>query len=274
MGTPVSQVLGAEKRFHAHDGYEMHAVKEGCATVSTDAGELSLSSGDLLIIPPKHLHYGVTAKEDATVASLCFFFEKSAESEKGHYEALFKTFGSLESPVKFSATDKQIVLCDQLFGALFGKSKYRDAGFKASFSLILLDVAGRLDALSPTRSAVKEKRKATTNPAVHKVMEEYVTKNFKSSPTLSELARLVHLSEKHTARIFQKEFGVPFKKYVLGVRMDLAKYLLSTTAMAVEEIAERTGYTTYNGFYRLFVSETGLSPLKYRVLNQNNTKED
>ena len=82
MGTPVSQGLGAEKRFHAHDGYEMHAVKEGTATVSTDAGELSLSSGDLLIIPPKHLHYGVAAKEDATVASLCFFFEKSAESEK------------------------------------------------------------------------------------------------------------------------------------------------------------------------------------------------
>ena len=119
-----------------------------------------------------------------------------------------------------------------------------------------------------------EKRKREEGSAVYKVMEEYVTKNFKRSPTLSELARLVHLSEKQTARIFQKEFGVSFKKYVLTVRMDLAKYLLSTTAMSVEEIAECTGYTTYNGFYRLFVSETGFSPLKYRASQQNPTEKE
>ena len=277
-GSPQPQSeLGLGNYLHSHGGYELHVVKAGAATISTEPDSYKLSAGDFLIIPPKRHHYGITADGSCVQISLCFSFEKVKGSEKSeYYEALRKAF-DVGRPIKFSCTQRLFALFDRLFDALFSKRKYSDLAAKACFSLVLLDIAETLETMK-AQIDVEESTDEKKNPPVHditrSIMEEYVTKNFKKKPSLAELANLVHLSEKHTARIFLREFGVPFKRYILGIRIELAKYLLSTSAMSVEEIAECTGYGTYNGFYRLFVSETGVAPLKYRSIQQKNKKED
>ncbi len=278
-GSPQPQSeLGLGNYLHSHAGYELHVVKEGDATVSTDSVSYKLSKGDFLIIPPKQHHYGIAAEGSCVRISLCFSFEKTkGGKESGHYETPEKAFESIRQPIKFSGTQKSFALFDRLFDTLFSKRKYSDSATKACLSLFLLDIAEALDAMDcrlDTDGCTNEKKTKPVHDITRSVMEEYVTENFKKKPSLAKLSRLVHLSEKHTARIFLREFGVPFKKYILGIRMELAKHLLSATAMSVEEIAECTGYGTYNGFYRLFVSETGISPLKYRSMQQKHKKED
>ena len=96
-------------------------------------------------------------------------------------------------------------------------------------------------------------------------MEEYVTVSFNKSPSLGELARVVHLGERQTARVFRACFGESFTDYIARSRLDSAKYMLLNTDKPISAIASETGYLSYNGFFKLFKKKTGISPEEYRI---------
>ncbi|NDW47134.1 AraC family transcriptional regulator [Ruegeria sp. PrR005] len=69
----------------------------------------------------------------------------------------------------------------------------------------------------------------------------------------------------HTLRRRLKRDGVDYSDIRKQVRRDMAVRLLTTTDAAVEEIAERTGFSEASAFIRAFRSWTGLTPRAYRV---------
>jgi AraC-like DNA-binding protein len=80
---------------------------------------------------------------------------------------------------------------------------------------------------------------------------------------LKLLAMHFNLSEVYVSRLFRDSFGENFHSYVESIRMDHATRLLRTTALNVEEIAERVGYQSANTFRRVFKRRFGVSPSAY-----------
>jgi AraC-like DNA-binding protein len=78
------------------------------------------------------------------------------------------------------------------------------------------------------------------------------------------LADVLHVSQEHLNRSFQKELGVtPYQKICTSKIMRACE-LLKNTNRAIGEIATQLGYTPGAHFARLFKRMTGVTPGEYR----------
>jgi transcriptional regulator GlxA family with amidase domain len=91
-------------------------------------------------------------------------------------------------------------------------------------------------------------------------MEKSVQRGFK----LDELARHLAVSERTLNRRFKQALGEPPLQYLQALRVDVAKRLLETRRLKVDNVRERVGYSDLSTFRRLFKRETGLSPREYQ----------
>jgi transcriptional regulator GlxA family with amidase domain len=72
------------------------------------------------------------------------------------------------------------------------------------------------------------------------------------------------MSPRHFARVFRSEVGCTPASYVEQVRVEVARRLLETTALPVDEVAATAGFGTPETLRRAFVRRVGASPTEYR----------
>lgn len=97
----------------------------------------------------------------------------------------------------------------------------------------------------------------------------YIDANYDKELDLKSIARKFGISGNYLSRIFVKENGITFKRYVNALKIDKAKEYLGGTALRIGEICERLGYHNVEHFSRLFKDETGFSPSEYRNMGKN-----
>ena len=83
-------------------------------------------------------------------------------------------------------------------------------------------------------------------------------------PTISDLAALCGMSERHLMRTFKAATGETIKAYVERVRLARAKAMLSRTDLLLKEIAARLGFATPSGFSVAFRRLAGETPTEFR----------
>lgn len=91
---------------------------------------------------------------------------------------------------------------------------------------------------------------ASTDHAL--LIHEFFSHNYREEVSLSELARQLHFSEKHTGRLVLKHTGKTFTQALTAQRMAIAEHLASTTDMSLTEIAQYVGYRSYSGFWKAY----------------------
>ena len=98
------------------------------------------------------------------------------------------------------------------------------------------------------------------------IVTEYVAKNLGDNKAVevSNLAKLISVSEATLRRLFLNKTGYSPKEYVLRARMASAENLLRKTDFSVSEIAEKLGYNEVSIFYRIFKKYFNTTPLSYR----------
>lgn len=86
--------------------------------------------------------------------------------------------------------------------------------------------------------------------------------------TVKEMADKIQVSAGYLQNLYKKQFGVACMQDVVDARISLAKEHLSTTNASSARIAQLCGYQNVEHFCRQFKAETGISPMKYRRLVQ------
>ena len=86
----------------------------------------------------------------------------------------------------------------------------------------------------------------------------------RTAETAIELARECGVDINYLNVIFFKETGMTLYKYLMGVRMEHAKYLLEENRLSVSEIASGIGYPNANSFTRAFRKYASQAPTAYR----------
>ncbi|WP_419998725.1 GlxA family transcriptional regulator [Streptomyces boninensis] len=82
--------------------------------------------------------------------------------------------------------------------------------------------------------------------------------------TLAALARHARTSVRTLSRRWQEETGSSPLRWVLRQRLDLARELLETTDLTVEQIARRAGLGSADSLRHHLVADTGQTPTDYR----------
>lgn len=94
-------------------------------------------------------------------------------------------------------------------------------------------------------------------------VEATLTKDiFEPAPTISQLARMVSISESKLKKDFKIIYGVPVYEYFQKVRMQAAKDKLLAGGHSVKEVAMELGYSNLSNFTIAFKKEFGLLPSK------------
>ncbi len=82
--------------------------------------------------------------------------------------------------------------------------------------------------------------------------------------SLAEFAAEYGYSADYLGRIFSRAAGISFSEYLANARINKAKFLLSSTSLSIEGVAEALGYYDTCYFNRQFKRITGISPGRYR----------
>ena len=87
------------------------------------------------------------------------------------------------------------------------------------------------------------------------------------SLTNAKLAHECKISEVYFRKLFTKHFGISPKQFIIDLRIQNAKQLLSEGVLSVSAISERCGFSNPYHFCRIFKQHTGATPLEYRKEN-------
>ena len=99
----------------------------------------------------------------------------------------------------------------------------------------------------------------------------YIKNHYAQDISVDTLAQIVHLNKSYLARQFKKEFGMSPIAYLIKVRMDYAKKLLTESALPVKEVAVLCGYSDPSFFNFYFKKSFHISPAAYRRARQEST---
>lgn len=106
----------------------------------------------------------------------------------------------------------------------------------------------------------------TESTEVHPIrrIKEYIKRHIAEEITLESLAEVVHLHPQYVSRLFKQKAGMTVTDYIIQVRLEKARQLLSETDLSMAQIGERCGLLDPNYFSRLFRKYEGMTPTQYR----------
>ena len=100
-------------------------------------------------------------------------------------------------------------------------------------------------------------------PAIKYLENNYQNPNL----TNTELAKQCQISEVYFRRIFLKYYNMTPKQFLIDIRINKAKQLLSEGVLKINAVASNCGFSNQYHFCRVFKEKTGITPTEY--INQN-----
>ncbi|WP_201712969.1 helix-turn-helix domain-containing protein [Rossellomorea arthrocnemi] len=139
-----------------------------------------------------------------------------------------------------------------------------DEQWNAIRFLLLEEVGNRKEsvALRDLTRYVTHKLKSSTPASI-----EYIHNHYKESINLDTLAGIENYHPIYYSTWFKRKTGKSPKVYIAELRLKEAKKLLLTTSWTISSISEEIGFENASSFTRWFVKWEGMTPQKYKMLN-------
>jgi AraC family transcriptional regulator len=93
---------------------------------------------------------------------------------------------------------------------------------------------------------------------------KFMSQEYQRGPSLTEIARTVHLSPFHFHRRFTELFGLTPKHFLLECQINDAKGELLSGEKELAKIASQCGFAHQSHFTSRFKQATGLTPTRWR----------
>lgn len=205
---------------HKHGYTELHCIQRGTVEYIINGERLLAEPGDLVVIPAGNFH------------------SKRPRDEKDFGACIFQV------SVGCKHIEKHRLSVD-LFSSLInivGEYNKEQGTVKLSAYLALIC----------SYIVDNSERK------IHKITDrefliyEFFFNQYHLDVTLSDLAKILNLSEKQTEREVMKYTGRHFRAELAYRRIEAARYLLATEKIKLNEAAERVGYKSYSGFFKAY----------------------
>ena len=141
---------------------------------------------------------------------------------------------------------EKIAICSKLF--LEKGEFYREIA-SANLKLLLLDL-------------IKQEK---TDKNLCQNVVEYLHKHYADWDLNNQkIAEQFHYHPYHINRIIKQSIGKTLHNYLIDYRLNMAKNLLVSTSDSISQVAEKSGFSSYNYFIKIFRERIGRSPKAYR----------
>jgi len=109
-------------------------------------------------------------------------------------------------------------------------------------------------------------RRGSTQPRAVSDALTFIHANYARDLTLIEIAQAAHLSPYHLARLFKQSLGVSPHQYLIQLRVNSARWLLSAGSgeRSLAQVATAVGFSDQSHLTRHFKRLTGVTPRQFR----------
>jgi AraC-like DNA-binding protein len=140
--------------------------------------------------------------------------------------------------------------------------KLRQAGCKAFLLSLLYHLSEHCSFTKVSQwEFIREQQRALRL----KPLFEHISHRFSQKLTVSEAARMVHMSQPQFMKTFKKVAGTTLVAYLNHVRLSSAARLLNESALTIAEIANEVGFSDQSYFDRQFKRAFGCPPKQFRA---------
>ena len=259
----------AQLSLHSHSFYELLYCRSNCgAEYLVGADRYRLQKGDIVFVPPGISHRPLLP-ENMTLPYKRYVLWLSPEfirefgslltvipEEKSNYCTLLRTDGT-----KWS-------FLEELFLRGVREAEKRELGWEAAV------VGNTITLLTHLTRAVADRSASpltAEKPILMDRLIAYIEDHLAEHITLADTAKKFFISSSTISQLFRQKMGVSFYRYVTQRRLISAKELI-LTGRALEEVSRLVGFTDYSAFYLAFRQEYGISPRRYRTLQENGSR--
>lgn len=260
--------------------YEFYYVVEGEIVVITEEHEFTLRAGDLHIMRPFNWHRRIAKSSSVKYYNVHFDFLKLENTNdfstyneyvvpiKMHEKSVAKNSDlsnriiyeplGIALPLKMTVTEgaKYVFLLNSLVEHFKNEKKGNELLVKADMLVLLAYLMQE----NPQEADAKNIRHNSVTQFTQVLATAYNEKIY-----LGDLAEQSGLSPAQMRKVFRKVNHISPREYLIGKRIEEAKYLLEEGKENVSSIAEKVGYENVNYFSRIFKKKTGMSPMEYRA---------
>ena len=217
--------------------YDLTFVTKGSMTYLANGQTLILSDGDAILLPPGTIRQRPTGEQRVQYVS--FNFQILPECE-------------LPLPMLLKNVITQDIrrLLNVFSQSHLSKRYHSEEKLCNLLNYILFEI---LDAVSLQTNH-------TEIIKIEKFIEAHITQRI----TLGMISDHMHLSREYVAHIFKKHVGKTVIEYVNERKMMLAKAMIQSGELSLQDVAQSLGFENYGYFSRAFKKHFNTSPIEFK----------
>jgi len=254
---------------HTHNYYQIYYILRGTLCHVTDCDSLTLTRGDMFIIPPGREHH-IENVENALFYTFSFTPDSLNLTDVGSPAKHFLIgLESGEIKARVTVPDDEILLIEDIMEKMLREFSERRVGYEdvlRSYAVILLTVLARnYYRVSDSFPQGSDSR----SMILYSV--EYIKSNFADELTLDLMCRKCAMSKSSFCKLFLSVTGMSFKAYLNSCRVrEAVKYV--NKGYSIGGIYALVGFNDFTAFYRNFRRIMGCSPMEFRRCAENGEK--
>jgi AraC family transcriptional regulator len=274
--TPSSRTLSRGSRYH------LILLSLGTGRIVRESGservEHDLSPGCVAVVPSRTpVRWTWTTRISFSVLTLDpAFLDRVAEDvfglKPGHYRLTLSERPNDAAIANIAGVLSREVMRGEPGGRLYAESLANILAVHLLRNYAQCADGRRLEACSISEEATgaapvgEASGKAGPHPRAVAEAVRFIQENYSRDVALSDIAEAVHLSPFHVARLFKQGLGVSPHQYLIQVRVNSARSLLSAGSgeRSLAEVASAVGFADQSHLTRHFKRVFGLTPKQLR----------
>ncbi|GAB3829280.1 helix-turn-helix domain-containing protein [Kribbella italica] len=246
--------------WHSHSFHEVCLAFSGEGRFNSGTTEYAVQPGTVFLARPGDTHEIESSRaEPLGIAFWGFTFRPvSNVAGTGWWSGLTRADGPVVSQAVGGLASTVAALAAEAASPCSGYQ----AALAALGAALVVDTA-RAFALDDDLS-VEPARSDSRDQVVVDAMQRLLLDNLARPITVRDVAAAVHLSERHTERLFRSVTGSSLMSTLRRLRLELAAQLLLDPSNSVTQVAHAAGYSDVRPFSTAFRRHYGTTPTVYR----------
>lgn len=239
-------------------------IEKGAGTVFINGEEYKITNKMALYFPPKTKYLFRLDRDDIKIVVIDFdLINKFDHIKESLSFAIERTFDETKV-LKYDITDalKEPIICEipeilPLLKQCTENFMYKRNMYREHSSALLKMCLLKFIEQGPMKSPYSD--------LCERVMV-YVHENcHKQTLSNAEIGERFNYHPYHLSRIMKEGTGKTLHQYILWYRLRIAKNLLMTTDMDIDEVAWKSGFASSSHFIKFFRENVGMTPKKFRL---------
>lgn len=251
---------GDRINIHHHDNHQILYAIEGEGTISIDHQEYRISQDQGAFLAPYSPH-SIYSQTSLTLLVLAFDIDSLASFGNDELQRNFFHSSRFFNPDLIASSELRQLLRKMIYEQT-SKDSLSGWALKIHLLHILLTLMRFIE-----RSRILDKNSLRTE-----TIKNYIDTHYYEPITANDIADKLGISTRYVNTIFKETYQKTPMQYLMEVRIERAKVLLSETDKEIITICFEVGYETLSTFYRTFKNTTNMSPKQYRDMRGKSNK--